>query len=121
MVGLESEARLIAGRHATGSILGTTECDGMQFLVITRRLTEKFTDAQFAEVLDVEAVRARELYARGDFRTLQSRGDVPGAVITVEADTKEEAKALIDSLPLAQRAMMEFEVVPLLPYRGFVS
>lgn len=91
----------------------------MQFIVITRRRTESFTGEQFAQFLDGEAIRARELYAQGAFRALHSRGDVPGAVITVEAADAEEAEALVASLPLARQEMMDFHIVPLLPYRGF--
>jgi muconolactone delta-isomerase len=103
-------------RLPTGGVASATEASGMQFLVITRRLIEKFSDAAFAELLGAEAARARDLYARGAFRALHSRGDVPGAVITVEADTAAEVAALVDSLPFAQHKMMEFEIVPLLPY-----
>lgn len=93
----------------------------MQFIVITRRRTEAFTDAQFAEQLSVEAQRARELYADGHFRTINSRGDVPGAVIVVEARDLDDASRLVGSLPLAKLEMMEVQIIPVRPYRGFVG
>jgi muconolactone delta-isomerase len=92
----------------------------MQFLVVTRRRTESFTDAQFAEFLDAEALRARELYAQGAFRAIHGRGDVPGAVIALEATDAEEAAALVGTLPFAQRGLMDVQIIPLKPYRGFV-
>jgi muconolactone delta-isomerase len=93
----------------------------MRFLAITRRRTERFSDAEFALALPPEAARARELYASGAFRELYSRGDVPGAVIMLEAADAAEAERIIASLPMARQAMMDVEVIPLRPYRGFVG
>jgi muconolactone delta-isomerase len=92
----------------------------MQFIAITRRRTESFTDAQFAEVLGPEADRARALYAEGVFRALYSRGDVPGAVIVLEAADAGEAERHIATLPFARAGLMDVQIVPLTPYRGFV-
>jgi len=92
----------------------------MHFLAITRRRTESFTDAQFAEHLDAEAARARELYAAGIFRSVYSRGDIPGAVIEIEAEGAGEAERAIATLPFAKHGLMDVEIIPLKPYRGFV-
>jgi hypothetical protein len=93
----------------------------MKFIAITRRLTERFTDAEFAEYLGPEGERARELYAAGSFRALYSRGDVPGAVIEIEAADVDEAARLVGSLPFAVRGLMEYQIVPLRPYRVFAG
>jgi uncharacterized protein YciI len=93
----------------------------MQFIAITRRLTERFTDTEFAEYLGAEGERARELYAAGSFRALYSRGDVPGAVIEIEAADADEAARLVGSLPFAVRGLMEYRIVPLRPYRVFAG
>jgi uncharacterized protein YciI len=93
----------------------------MQFIAITRRLTERFTEAEFAEHLVAEGERARELYAAGSFRALFSRGDIPGAVIEIEAADAGEAERLVGSLPFAVRGLMEYQIVPLRPYRVFAG
>jgi muconolactone delta-isomerase len=91
----------------------------MQFLAYTVRRTEAFTAQQFDDVLEAEAERARTLFALGDFRQIWSRGDVPGAVILLEAPSFADAEEMIESLPLKQREMMDVTIVPLGPYRGF--
>ncbi len=91
----------------------------MEFLAITRRRVETFSPAQFDEVLETEAERARTLFANGTFRHIWSRGDLAGAMILIEAPSLAEAQAAIDSLPLKELEMMEVTIVPLLPYRGF--
>lgn len=91
----------------------------MEFLAYTRRRTESFSQAQFDEYLEVEAERARALYSQGTFRGIWSRGDLPGAVILLEAASLAEAEAAIGSLPFKQHELMDVTIVPLLPYRGF--
>ncbi len=93
----------------------------MQFLAITRRRTEAFTEEQFLEQLGAEGIRARELYAHGVFRAIYSRGDIPGAVLLIEAEDLAGAQAAMDSLPFKQLEMMDVEIVPLKPYRGFAG
>ena len=93
----------------------------MKFLAVTRRHTDRFSQAEFAEHLPAEADQARANYASGVFREIYSRGDIPGAVIVIEAPDLEAAAALVAALPLSQQAMMEVEVIPLRPYRGFIG
>ena len=92
----------------------------MQFLTLSRRRTEAFTEAQFAEKLEDEAQRVRTLYSEGAIRQIWRRGDMPGACILFEADSEEAVYALLESLPLAQAGMLEImSVIPLCPYPGF--
>jgi uncharacterized protein YciI len=92
----------------------------MQCIAVTRRRIERFSEAEIAAHLDAEAARAKALYAQGVFRSINSRGDKPGAVIVLEAADLAAAQAVMESMPLAQLEMMDVEVIPLLPYRGFV-
>jgi len=89
------------------------------FFALVKRDYEKFTEADFAPLLEPEAERARELYTAGAFRQMWSRGDLPGAAILIEAASLEEAKGFMASLPLAEKGMLKYEVMPLSPYRGF--
>lgn len=91
----------------------------MQFLVISRRLTDKFSDTDFAPIVPLEGARARHLYSIGFTRQIWHRGDQPGACQIVEAETIEEARGHLSTLPLAQAGMIEFDIIPLNPYAGF--
>ncbi|MGI0524768.1 hypothetical protein [Rhizobium giardinii] len=91
----------------------------MQFLVISRRLTDKFSEADFEPIVPLEGARARYLYSIGFTRQIWHRGDQPGACQIVEADTLEEARAHLSTLPMAQAGMIEFDIIPLKPYAGF--
>ena len=91
----------------------------MQFLSISRRRTEQFTDAQFAEHIEAERERVRELYRDGIVRSIWSRQDIPGAIMLFECADESAVKAALDSLPLAERNMLEVQIIPLGPYPAF--
>jgi muconolactone delta-isomerase len=91
----------------------------MQFLSISRRITERFSDEQFAEHIEAERERVRELYRDGIVRALWTRKDLPGAIMLLECDGEASAHEAVGSLPLAQRDMLEVQIFPLGPYPAF--
>jgi muconolactone delta-isomerase len=93
----------------------------MQFLSISRRLTDKFPPSAFTpELVAGESARVRELYATGILRQVWKRGDMPGACLLWEASTIDEVRAAIETLPLYQAGLLELVVLlPLEPYPGF--
>ena len=91
----------------------------MQFLVLSRRRTEQFSDADFDLLVPGEAAQARHLYSIGFTRQIWHRGDTPGACQLVEATDESEVHEKLATLPLAKAGMLDFEIVPLKPYAGF--
>ena len=92
----------------------------MQFLAITRRRTEQFSEEEFAQRIEAEQEHARTAYASGALRQIWHRGDVKGAVLMLEAASEVEARATVEHLPLYQAGMLELVIlVPLKPYAGF--
>lgn len=91
----------------------------MQFISISRRLTERFADEEFAAHIDAERERVRELYREGAVRSVWSRKDAAGAVMLLECPDEAAARAAVDSLPLARRGMLDVQILPLGPYPAF--
>ncbi len=91
----------------------------MQFLVISRRLTENFSDADFEPLVPLEGAQARHLYGIGFCRQIWHRADQPGACQIVEADSLESVNEHLATLPVAAAGMIEFNIIPLKPYGGF--
>ncbi|MHB8461855.1 MAG: muconolactone Delta-isomerase family protein [Vulcanimicrobiaceae bacterium] len=91
----------------------------MQFISLSRRRVDAFTPEQFAEHIAAERERVRELYRDGIVRQLWVRQDTPGAIMLLEAEDAGSAQAALDSLPLAQRGMLDVQLVPLGPYPAF--
>jgi muconolactone delta-isomerase len=91
----------------------------MQFLSISRRLTERFSDEQFSAHIEAERERVRELYRDGIVRAIWTRKDIAGAVMLLECADEAKARQAVGSLPLAQRDMLEVVILPLGPYPAF--
>lgn len=91
----------------------------MQFISISRRLTERFSGDQFDAHIDAERERVRELYRDGIVRSIWTRKDAAGAVMLLECAGEAAAQAAVDSLPLASRGMLEVQIFPLGPYPAF--
>ena len=74
---------------------------------------------QFAPHHKAEAARVWELYKSGQLREIYFRGDRNEAVLILECTDEVEANKLLDTLPLVKEGLIEFEVIPLVPYPGF--
>jgi muconolactone delta-isomerase len=91
-----------------------------QFIAICRRAYGRFAESDFThELLDAEAEQARRLYANGAFRAVWGHQNPAGAVVLLEADSRDAADAILATLPLNQRDMLDVEVLTVGPYRGF--
>jgi len=93
----------------------------MQYMVLTRRRTERFDDAHYTpERLEAEADGVRRLFMAGAVRQIWNRGDMGGACLLMEAEAVEDVRTMLNVLPLFQSGMQEtVSIVPLRPYRGF--
>ena len=91
----------------------------MQFLTISKRRSDRFTDADFAARADAEAEQVRALYAEGFLRQLWHRDDVAGACLLVEAESEDQVREKLGTLPFVKTGMLEITIVPLKPYGGF--
>jgi muconolactone delta-isomerase len=91
----------------------------MQYLSLSHRRCDRFSDAEFAALVEAEIAQARRLYGDGFIRQIWHRGDVPGACILLEADSLEQAKERLHTLPLVRAGMLDVSIVPLVPYTGF--
>lgn len=93
----------------------------MQFLILNERNTDDFEEADFtAERVGPEVDRVREFYGDEFLRQIWHRGDVPGGVLLVEAESEGAARAQLATLPLVAADMVRVaSVIPLKPFGGF--
>jgi len=77
------------------------------------------TSEQFAPHLKAEAARVWELYKSGQLREIYFRGDRDEAVLILECASVDEANDILNTLPLVKEGLIEFEIIPLVPYPGF--
>jgi len=81
----------------------------------------------FQQVMDVIPAEIRatvNLYLDGKIRQWFSRGDGKGIVFLVDAKTEDEARTLMETLPLAKENLMDTEYIPvgpLVPLRALMN
>lgn len=56
-----------------------------------------------------------KLYLDGKIREWYSRGDGKGVIFLVDAKTEDEARAIMETLPLAKAHLMDHEYIPVGP------
>jgi len=72
-----------------------------------------------------EEIRATvKLYLDGKIREWYSRGDGKGVIFLVDVKTEDEARALMETLPLAKEQLMDHQYIPvgpLMPLRALIG
>jgi hypothetical protein len=79
------------------------------------------TFQQVMAVIPEEIQASVKLYFDGKLREWYSRGNGKGVVFLVDAKTEDEARALMETLPLAKEHLMDTEYIavgPLMPLRA---
>ena len=79
---------------------------------------------QIMAVIPDEIRATVKLYLDGKIREWYSRGDGKGVVFLVDAKTEDEARAIMETLPLAKEHLMDHQYIPvgpLMPLRALVG
>jgi hypothetical protein len=82
------------------------------------------TAQQVMAVIPEEIRATVKLYLDGKIRQWYSRGDGKGVVFLVEVQSEDEARAIMETLPLAKDRLMDTEylpVGPLMPLRALIG
>jgi hypothetical protein len=73
------------------------------------------TVQQIMAVIPAEIRASVKLYLNGKIQQWYSRGDGKGVVFLVNANTEDEARAIVETLPLAKEELIEHEYIPVGP------
>ena len=73
------------------------------------------TAQQVMAVIPAEIRATVKLYVDGKIRQWYSRGDGKGVIFLVDAKTEDEARALMETLPLAKEHLMDHQYIPVGP------
>ncbi len=78
------------------------------------------TADQFTQpLLQAEARRTWELHQAGLIRELYFRADRHEAVLVLECTDVDDARSVLNTLPLVREKLIGFELIPLIAYPGF--
>ena len=82
------------------------------------------TPQQVMAVIPEEIKATVKLYLDGKIRQWYSRGDGKGVIFLVDAKTEDEARAVIETLPLAKEQLWDTQYIPvgpLMPLRALLG
>jgi len=113
----QSQSRAASGVPSV-AIPKTTE------VLVIQTAKQGVTPNQIVAVMPSEIRATVKLYFDGKIRQWYSRGDGKGVVFLVDAKTEEEARAVMETLPLAKEQLMDhvyIPVGPLMPLRALMG
>ena len=84
-------------------------------VVVIETPKQGVTPQQIMAVIPEEIRATVKLYLDGRIREWYSRGDGKGVIFLVDAKTEDEARALMEALPLAKEHLMDHEYIPVGP------
>ena len=93
-------------------------------VVVIETPKQGVTPQQIMAVIPEEIRATVKLYLDGRIREWYSRGDGKGVIFLVDAKTEDEARALMEALPLAKEHLMDHEYIPvgpLMPLRALMG
>ncbi len=82
------------------------------------------TAQQILAIMPEEIRETVKLYLDAKIREWYSRGDGKGVIFLVDAKTEDEARALMETLPLAKEKLMDHQYIPvgpLMPLRALMA
>jgi|ERR1700678_2207293 hypothetical protein len=82
------------------------------------------TFQQFMPFMPAEVRATVKLYLDGKIRQWYSRGDGKGVIFLVDAKTEDEARAVVETLPLAKEQLWDTQYIPvgpLMPLRALLG
>ena len=82
------------------------------------------TRQQIMAVMPSEIRETVKLYLDGKIRQWYSRGDGKGVILLIDAKTQDEARAVMETLPLSKGQLVDHEYIPvgpLMPLMGLIG
>jgi hypothetical protein len=82
------------------------------------------TRQQFTAIMPSEIRETVKLYLDGKIRQWYSRGDGKGVIFLIDAKTEDEARAVMETLPLSKEHLVDYTYIPvgpLMPLMGLIG
>ncbi len=73
------------------------------------------TRQQIVNIMPAEIRATVKLYLDGKIRQWYSRGDGKGVIFLIDAETADDARAVVDTMPLSKENLMDHEYIPVGP------
>ena|SRR5690242_15810864 len=93
-------------------------------MMVTVSPRQGVTLKQIMAVMPSEIRETVKLYLDGKIRQWYSRGDGKGVILLIDAKTEQEARAVMETLPLSKQQLVDDEYIPLgplMPLMGLIG
>ena len=93
-------------------------------VIVIQTPKQGVTPQQIMAVIPAEIRATVKLYFDGKIRQWYSRGDGKGVIFVVDAKTADEARAIMETLPIAKEHLLDHEYIPvgpLMPLRALMD
>ena len=90
--------------------------NGTVLVLAMDRILPGAKESALKALLPQEARAVLNLYLLGSIRQWYFRQDRPGAVFIIEASSMDNARQLLDDLPLVKARLVSFDLIPVGPY-----
>ena len=93
-------------------------------VVVILTAKQGVTRQQIMAIMPSEIRETVKLYLAGKIRQWYSRGDGNGVVFFIDAKTEDEARAVMETLPLSKQPLLDYDyfpVGPLMPLAGMIG
>ena len=117
-------ASLAQSQSGGGSGVPSVAIPKTTAVLVIQTAKQGVTPDQIMAVIPAEIRATVKLYLDGKIREWYSRGDGKGVVFLVDAKTEDEARAIMETLPLAKEHLMDDQYIPvgpLMPLRALMG
>src|SRR5207248_11286491 len=124
LMALLSAMSVAQAQSGTASGLPSAAIPKTTAVLVIQTPKQGVTFQQVMAVIPDEIQATVRLYLDGKIREWYSRGNGKGVIFLVDVKTEDEARALMETLPLAKEQLMDHEYIPvgpLMPLRALVG
>jgi len=117
-------ASLGQSQSRTGSGVPSIAIPKTTEVLVIQTPRQGVTAQQIMDVIPAEIRATVKLYLEGKIRQWYSRGDGKGVIFLVDAQTEDQARAMMETLPLAKQQLMDHQYIPvgpLMPMRALIG
>ena len=108
-------ASLAQSQPAGGSGVPAVAIPKTTGVLVIQTPKQGVTAQQVMAVIPAEIRATVKLYLDGKIREWYSRGDGKGVVILLDVKTADEAREIVETLPLAKAHLMDHQLIPVGP------
>ncbi len=115
LIGLLAVASVAQSQSAVAPGVPSVAIPKVTEVLVIQTLRQGVTFQQFVPFMPAEIRATVILYLDGKIRQWYSRGDGKGVIFLVDARTEDEARAIMETLPLAKERLWDIEYIPIGP------